>query len=340
MRFYWVDTAKTLLIFLVVLGHLHYIYAPVPGKDLIYAFHVPAFLFITGFLVPPDFGQIGLGRVLSKWILTYLRAYAFFSAIAITLWWVLLSAKSGEIANPLPALLGAFYGVGGSSNGLVHGNPPLWYFPFLTTSVLGGWVCAQLGRLGWVVAIAYALFALLYQGVRLPWALDISGIGTLVFLSGHALRRNYDFVRPMLERPWAALALGTTMCAGLLILSHVNCSTNLNGREFGQSGLMYLLATYCGITLVISFCAMVPHTRMAKLISTDTMTIFALHFYLLRLFSKLAPAAPASPIGALAVAVLISLLTIFGCMALARLLRPVLETILMRNQVSVAQSRL
>jgi hypothetical protein len=50
LRFDWVDNAKALLIFLVVLGHFNY--AAVAGRSVIYAFHVPAFLIITGFLMP------------------------------------------------------------------------------------------------------------------------------------------------------------------------------------------------------------------------------------------------------------------------------------------------
>ena len=42
--FGWVDNAKAILIFLVIVGHL----SVVPGRAVIYAFHVPAFLFVTG----------------------------------------------------------------------------------------------------------------------------------------------------------------------------------------------------------------------------------------------------------------------------------------------------
>lgn len=335
MRFDWVDTAKALLIFLVVLGHCHYIYAPVPGKALIYAFHVPAFVFITGFLMPVGLSGIGLRALASKWLATYLRAYALFSAIAILLWWLKDSVRAGAPGDPLPALFGALYGVAGSGNGLVHDNQPLWYFPFLTTSVLAGWACIRLGRWGWAAALAYAGFALFHDGPRLPWALDIAGIGTLAFVCGHALRQHYDRVRPWLEHRGAALGLALAAAAVLVPAVHLNGSANLNGMEYGRNGALYLIAMLAGIGMILGLSAALPVTRLARVISVDTLTIFALHIYLLRVFSKLASTVaplPASPAAQTAVMLGISALSLAGCLVLARLLRPLLDRVVLRRK--------
>ena len=156
-RIAWVDSAKALLILLVVLGHFHYMYAPIPGKDVIYYFHVPAFLFITGFLLPAGVGQMPFRQVASRWVALYLRAYAFFSVMAIGLWWLQQCLRIRGVADPLPAVWGALYGVAGSGNGLVHDDMPLWYFPFLVTSFVIGWLCLRLpAAWGWLLALAYA----------------------------------------------------------------------------------------------------------------------------------------------------------------------------------------
>ena len=46
-RFHWIDWAKVILIYLMVVGHCF----PIKWQyNLIYAFHMPAFFFISGFL--------------------------------------------------------------------------------------------------------------------------------------------------------------------------------------------------------------------------------------------------------------------------------------------------
>lgn len=186
----------------------------------------------------------------------------------------------------------------GQRQRLVHDNQPLWYFPFLTTSVLAGWACIRLGRWGWAAALAYAGFALFHDGPRLPWALDIAGIGTLAFVCGHALRQHYDRVRPWLEHRGAALGLALAAAAVLVPAVHLNGSANLNGMEYGRNGALYLIAMLAGIGMILGLSAALPVTRLARVISVDTLTIFALHIYLLRVFSKLASTVaplPASP---------------------------------------------
>lgn len=331
-RVIWVDNAKAILMFLVVLGHFHYFSGPLPGKDLIYAFHVPAFLFITGFLLSPDFIRVPPRQVLRQWVAVYLRAYVFFSLVAIAIWWAAEIAGARSLVSPFPALAGAAYGVAGPENWLVHQDQPLWYFPFLITSFLAAAVMARLPRpVGWALALAYAVFALSYQGPRLPWCLDIGGIGALVLFAGYQLRQHYDRVAPWLERRGLAAALAVGGCAVLVVLSGLNGTTNLNGALFGQSGVLFLAGIAAGVLAVIAVSALVPANRVMRLVSVNTLTIFALHIYAVRVLDKLLPQM-GTPVGRSAIMILGSVLAMAGCLVLARLMAPVLERLVMRRQ--------
>lgn len=333
-RFVWVDNAKSILIFLVVLGHFHYLCAPVAGKDLIYAFHVPAFLVITGFLLPAEFGQLPARAVFRRWIFLYLRAYGFFSLIAIAIWWAAASAGAGRPVNPWPALAGALHGVAGDGNGLIHHDQPLWYFPFLVTSLAGAWIAAaltervtpRLGALpGWGLALAWAALATVYHGPRLPWDLDIAGMGVLMILAGRVLRRHAPRLQPWIERPGRALPLAALLLALLAGLSTLNGPTNINGAQFGASGVPFVAAALAGTGMILLLAARIPPTRLARTISAETLTIFALHIYLVHVAARLPqPASWAGQQLAMAVA---AAGVVLLCLPIARILQPALARV-------------
>ncbi len=85
-RLVWVDNAKAALIVLVVIGHFGALTGPL--KTIIYAFHLPAFLFLTGFMLSADLGKTSLVDFLQKYIFPYARLYLFMSAISIAFWWL------------------------------------------------------------------------------------------------------------------------------------------------------------------------------------------------------------------------------------------------------------
>jgi acyltransferase len=309
------------------------------GKDVIYAFHVPAFLLITGFLLPADFGRMPAMTVLRRWILLYIRVYAFFSVIAIAIWWAVAVAGERGPVDPWPAIGGALYGVAGSGNGLVHHNQPLWYFPFLVTSLLGAWICAGLSdRIpplsGWGVALAYAAFAMIYAGPRLPWDIDIAGLGVLMVLAGRMLRQHSARLEPWIETPRRAIPLAVLFGALLIGISALNGATNLNGAQFGASGVLFVAGALAGSGAVLLLAAQLPPTALARTISTQTLTIFALHFYLVRAAGGLP--VPQSPLLQQIVMWVLAALIVLACLPIARALQPVLDRWVMRRPVSPA----
>lgn len=288
--FAWVDNAKAILIFLVVFGHFNYYYIPVPAKNVIYAFHVPAFLFVTGFLLPVDFDQLGFKVVLKRWIALYARAYVFFSIVAIILWWGSTLYWLDRVADPVPAILGAAYGVGGDDQLLVHRDGPLWYFPFLVSSLAGVALIARFPALiGWGLVALWAAFSVLWSGPRLPWAVDIAGMGAVALFSGLKFRRFWPRFAPLLERRLSAAAIALAAAALLYVCSRLNGFANVNQAAFGRNGLLYVVSMMAGTMMVVAVGAFLPETKLARAISAATLTTFALHIYVVRIVGKSLP---------------------------------------------------
>ena len=326
-RITWVDNAKAIAIYLVVLGHFHYDYAPLPFKDVIYAFHIPAFLFITGFLLPESFREMPPGRFLSRYIGLYLRAYAFFSVMAIAIWWAARSAGAGGIASPWPAIAGALYGVAGPGSWLVHHDVPLWYFPFLVTAMLAAYAAVRLPSMAGIpFTAAYVVLGFLYSGTRLPWDIELAGIGATFVIAGHLARRSGLTAR-LGAHPWQ-WALVPVLLGLLVWVARANGTVNVNGAEFGASPVLFYLGAFLGIGLLLLVSALLPATRFATRVSLDTLVIFALHFYLVLVFARLPH--PESGAAGVAGAVICSAVSLVVCLGFARLLRPVLTRFVTR----------
>ncbi|WP_306222289.1 acyltransferase family protein [Bosea beijingensis] len=331
-RIIWVDNAKAIAIYLVVLGHFHYDYARLPFKDLIYTFHMPAFLFVTGFLLPASFPEMSPKRFFSRYIGLYLRGYAFFSVIAIGIWWAAHAASIGSLPSPWPAIAGSLYGVAGTGSWLVHHNAPLWYFTFLVTSMVLAFLLTRIPlALGAVLALACAAFGFLYSGPRLPWNLEMAGIGATFVLAGYLFRRVYggpeSRFAARLSAPvnWIAVPV---LLALLVWLTGVTGLVNLNGAEFGDGPGRFYLAAFTGIALLVLVSALLPASRLATAISLDTLTIFGLHFYVVLVFARL----PHAKTGWLATAgaVVSAGVAVLACLVAARVLKPVLDRVVAR----------
>ena len=337
-RLDWVDNAKALLIFLVVLGHFGY--APVVGRGVIYSFHVPAFLLITGFLLPKNFGKVTLGQLWQKWIGVYVRAYLLFSAIAVLIWWAMTSIAANQIENPLLAIIGSAYGVSGAEQWFVHDDRPLWYFTFLATAMLVAWTCAVASQvssplIGGLLAMAYASVAVVYDGPRLPWCLDIAGMGTILIFAGHQFRLHGERVQSVLMAPRHTLLRMFLFFAFLILLTWFNGSVNINRGEFGRSGVIFLLASICGTIFVVLLSTIIPASGLAQRISKNTLTIFALHIYLVRATDMLP--VPESFILQQIVMIILASLIVLVCLSAARLLQPVLRQWVMRRVKNPAE---
>ncbi|MGH1378017.1 MAG: hypothetical protein ACRBB3_04275 [Alphaproteobacteria bacterium] len=122
------------------------------------------------------------------------KAYVFFSLASIALFYC-IEGLVESISDAFMPEINMAYGVHGIDRILIHHNEPLWYFPFLVTTMIVTYLFVHFPIwLAWVMAILYASFSLLYSGVRLPWCLDIVGVGALFCFIGYRVNAHYDDV--------------------------------------------------------------------------------------------------------------------------------------------------
>lgn len=327
-RFDWVDNAKAVLIYLVVLGHS----TSMVGKSVIYAFHVPAFLFISGFLLPVYFGRLAISEIFSRWILVYFKAYLLFSTFSILLWWLATSLSTQRLINILPAIQGMIYGVGGEDGGLIHENGPLWYFPFIVSSFVGAWVCLRLPTMiGTSLAVGWAVFAIYYDGPRLPWCLDIAGIGVIVTIAGYHARQNWRLSDSILGERRKNFTAAVVLGALLIVGSELNGATNLNRDMFGQSGILFIITMFIGIAMIVSISSFVQAKPLCRALSKETLTIFAIHIYFVHRANEILPHIYNTGFRLLTVLVSSAIILLVS-LGIAILIRPILDMIVFNGR--------
>jgi fucose 4-O-acetylase-like acetyltransferase len=290
-RLDWVDTAKAMLITMVVIGHFDTLELGV--KRFLYAFHVPAFLVVTGFLLPKSLPAMSTSAFLRKYIFPYARLTIFFIAASIALWWVVKGrgAGGGEIWD---VVVNGFYGTQSQAQRFMHGNGPLWYLPFLVSSFLGLLIAIRLPRLaGFAFVLAYAIFSLTHQGTRWPWSLDSAGVGLLFIMCGYLAKMGLQRALPSSGlQPFTPsvrlLAFG--LCAALAVLTlgiaYVNGATNINVLLFGNNPLLLVIGALAGTAMVTCLSLVLPGTALARHLSRHTLVIFCTHIFLVREASR------------------------------------------------------
>lgn len=322
----WVDNAKAIAIFLVVFAHFKGLGAPL--KYFIYAFHLPVFLLISGFLMKTKFTELCLSRFLTSQLYSLIKLYLFFSlcAIGVFIGAAYLNDHSVDYLNLFTSMI---YGAHGIERLLGHANGALWYFPFFVSSMFLFYFLLHLPPvLGWSVAILLALLGTSYSGQRLPWSLDVAGVGALFLLLGGALKSYYVSLS-FLFNSKISLYLTPLVIALLYALTELNGMANINRLLFGQSPFLYFANAILGMYLVLVFAHHITPSRLMTLVSTHSLVIFSIHLYFVKSLQFVRYIDNTSL--RITCTLLLSLLITFLCLQISRFIMPFLNQYILTN---------
>lgn len=325
-RIDWVDNAKAIAIFFVVLGHFSKL--PYFPKYVIYSFHLPLFLMVTGFLLAPSFKD-DIAAFCRKYVLPYLRLYVFFSIISIVLWYILEHRGENIFSIFSLGISGMLYGVGGKERLLMHNNDPLWYLPFLIATLLLTHAAIKYPlRLCIAALLMFAAFTVLPPVSRLPWCIDIAILGGFFIIAGIFYHDHYERLQNI-PRSRIALLVLPLLAGAFYYLVALNGSTNINREIFGNNGLLYLFNALLGIAIIVIFSTHLPVTGLARSLSRHTIVIFCTHIYLVKAFNRFPY--PSSDIATLFVTVFYAAIVTGACLLVSIAIDPALKRYILRK---------
>lgn len=195
-RLMWIDELKGIAIILVVIGHLFWL--PSELHQIIYAFHIPIFFFISGFLFRQD-KYLNIAMLLQKNTHRLLKPYFIFSTISLLLF-VTLFRLFEKDASLFDAIIGIFYSTSSTLH-IIH-NQPLWFLTCLFVVELIFWLISSVAKSNYSLIVASMIFMTggfflndQYFPLKLPWSIDVALVAAGYYSFGQLARKKLSFFK-------------------------------------------------------------------------------------------------------------------------------------------------
>lgn len=279
-RIEWVDAAKGIGIFLVVLGHAIPPVGVVPA--IIWTFHMPLFFFLSGFTSRASTWH-SLGMT-ARGLRSIVIPYIFFSVISIAIW-ATSTHQLFSLAEWRSQLGQMTFGVSGPEH-LMPYNVPLWFFTcLLSVKLLFAMLTMilrskpQLISAAALVALAAHVFVFPLQ-IPMVWNLDVAFSALAFFMAGYVFK---DFATwPWLASSWAKPAVMVIPALIIWTAVVINGRIDMNGRGFGNPA-MYYAGAFAGIMLTAAISQLLDGLGWVATVGRASILIFPVHalFWLL-----------------------------------------------------------
>lgn len=268
-RLFWVDNAKAIGIFCILLSHQHLSFAIIVW---LFSFHVPLFFLLSGLLFDPSRHAVFRDFAYRKFR-TILVPYFIFATCSY-LFWLLLCEKPLYSA---PALLlkyiSILYGVG-VGGWQVPLGVMLWFLPCLFVVEMVSW--AVIRFLGgkqrvWAVA-AFVLsgyfFSCVQYPFRFPFGIEIAFTGAAFYLIGFMAK---DAIAAWISGKSFIGSLALVLL-GSVGFSQLNGYIDMNTIFYGNP-IFFYIAAICGSLSVIGLGRLLGDKAMLRWIGAGTIVI-------------------------------------------------------------------
>lgn len=276
-RIAWLDAARGIGILLVIVGH-----ALARGFvfDVIYAFHMPLFFFLSG-VVSPSALNIPLAAQARRLARSLLAPFAFFGLVTLGYH----AAMQRVVAGSSPGLQDVLSWAGAIAYGIgerMPSNWTLWFFPCLFVTILGSLASVRaLGasRAFAATAILAVLAVLAPLPWRLPWSADSALVAALFFQAGMRFGAwpEGDTAGSLLPGTlaWRLVAAGLTFAVTAAV-AWLNGTVDLARFVFGNP-VIYAVGAASGIAGTVFLAQALPPSTALRHLSEDSRVIFPLH---------------------------------------------------------------
>ncbi len=297
-RIDWLDKCKLIGIWLVILGHLNI------SKDIqsfIYAFHMPLFFFISGYLykIPKNnFSQ--LKKNVSGLLWPYFTFYILNWLLCFILFYALYTMLTGNnnitLSNTfIKPLFGMLYGVGydtENSNMLLR---PMWFLVALFIMKTTFDFITKFTKKDTVIMVISLFFCLVSQllvrlNIDLYWSVDSAFTAMPFFGFGFIFKRlnvNFNIFN---KTRYINFIIVSLIFLILYFLSKINGSVDINGNIIGNYSFLFFLNAILGIIGIIILSQQnFQLNGFFTYLSQNTLLILFLHYIFILVIFKIIP---------------------------------------------------
>lgn len=278
-RILWIDYAKSICIYLVLLGHAH---ASQPVTDFIYTFHMPLFFFLSGCLFSfekhPNFKEFAIKRFKGLMV-----PYLWINLITY-LFWLFAGRNFGEDATISTTWYSPIIGILlGYSKQMIH-NTPMWFFICLYFLEIFYYLLfkplqkksksIKISVLIVIAVIGYTNYA--YNPYTLPFCLGTAIVGMVFYGIGNLIVHNIQITKiKLLHIILVFLTMGI-----VIFIAHENGYIIMATNNYNNYILFFIgsFAGICMINLSSNFLSLKPvFQNIIIYISKNTLIINSFH---------------------------------------------------------------
>ena len=263
----WIDTAKGLGVFFVVLGHLWYGSSNNEINQLIYSFHVPFFWILSGYIANYNHKQ-KLKECYKKFIRLIIPAI-FFIVISLPIY--LKDVQDQQLAEKLRTI---FY-----VDGIIAFNLPVWYlvvlFEVSICDIISGLTKRNVYVKSLSIIVLFCISYIIYKKrIILPFGLDKAILGLAFYIVGNVIRNHFQII--FKEK----ILLIISLYIWVMIALHFNGKVSVYNMVLG-SFWNFVIAAIAGSVVFMNLAIFLEDKILQlKKISCNSILILGTHFFI------------------------------------------------------------
>lgn len=265
-RLLWIDTAKVIGIFLMILGHRNLL--DINSTKVIFSFHMPLFFIISGMF----WKNINLDKTIKSISKTLLLPFTIIALIWCVVY-VCFYIKNGlPFSNLLPYILGTYISPGKNWGGYFC---PLciysWFLYALSIIRIVASLCKskKIMVIVSIVLLCIDLIVVIPFCGNLPLALDSAFLAFPFFTIGHI---GAEYFKKCFHVGMEAIIMLISLLL-VILFAMMNGTVDINMNKYGNNVLIFILCGIVGSIMIFSLSKIVckllgRHTLFEKIIST------------------------------------------------------------------------
>ena len=283
-RINWIDTAKLIGIYLMILGHVEmYGQGTLTVESLIYAFHMPLFFFLSGLVDKQKELKETIIKSFRQLVIPYLCWY-----LINYLWWLIIAfyrhpemyerTVNDAVFKPL---LGMILAVGHDTSFSTMAYVQLWFIIALfwckiASSFISN--CTAYAKLLFVVGTIVVSLVLSNVGIHLPFSIGSACMAFPIYYLGVFVKDKVGDISIPNIAVWKKAIVVVVAFGLILVTTYFNGKVDIANVIFGNNPLLYFVGAILGIIMICLLAQILPPlNKFFSVLARNTLVILGVN---------------------------------------------------------------
>lgn len=283
MRISFIDNSKAIALLLVIIGHTDGLSQN--AENFIYAFHMPAFFLISGYLLKDYKLNLSFKDFLLFQMKSLLVPFLFFAFISFC-YSLFNSYVKGDQLDIMSKLSGVLVGTAES----LTINTVLWFLTCLFSTSTLFFALSKKLSINRIITFSFISFftihycKLKYVSINIPWNIDIAFSVLLFYALGKYFADKISYEKILKINKKLLYLLIIPIFVLLYYTSNLNGRIDVAYMEF-KNPFLYLFNACLGIVILFAVGVLLPSSSFLRFVSNNTIILFPIHPIIFSIFT-------------------------------------------------------